>query len=86
MEVVEEDIITISRVAILEQCRADYYADLRDLDRGSIAFRGKQYQQKYPGNYKIEEYFERARHHHRWNVRLRFETPKDKTMFLLRYA
>lgn len=84
--VVEKDIlITTVRGTLADmRSRADYYADLRDLCRGSITKREKQYKQKYPGNYKVEEYFETTRFH--WNVRLRFDSPKDKIMFLLRYA
>jgi len=43
----------------------------------------KSYIKKYPGNYVLEEYLDAKLL--KVQYRLRFETPEDKTMFLLRY-
>ena len=42
------------------------------------------YKDMYPGNYIIDEYFDPAIQ--KFASRLIFETPEDKTVFLLRYA
>lgn len=42
------------------------------------------YKDTYPGNYIIDEYFDPAIQ--KFTSRLIFETPEDKTVFLLRYA
>ena len=43
----------------------------------------ERYSNKYPGNYVLEEYLDSKLL--KVQYRLRFETPEDKTMFLLRY-
>jgi hypothetical protein len=43
----------------------------------------KSYTKRYPGNYVLEEYMDSKLL--KVLYRLRFETPEDKTMFLLRY-
>ena len=43
----------------------------------------KSYIKKYPGNYVLDEYLDAKLL--KVQYRLRFETPEDKTMFLLRY-
>lgn len=38
---------------------------------------------KYPGNYVVEEFYNSKIH--KFDLRLKFDTPADRTMFLLKY-
>jgi hypothetical protein len=40
-------------------------------------------QEKYPGEYIVEEYYNGK--DHRFDLRLKFATPEDEIMFLLKY-
>ena len=40
-------------------------------------------QEKYPGEYIVEEYYDGK--DHCFNLRLKFATPEDEIMFLLKY-
>ena len=39
---------------------------------------------KYPGNYRVEQYFNIEKT--KWDLRLRFDDPKEETMWLLRWS
>ena len=41
-------------------------------------------QKKYPGKYIVEQFYNANRM--KWDLRLRFEDPKEETMWLLRYS
>lgn len=43
----------------------------------------KYMQEKYPGNYQVEEYYNADKM--KWELRLRFEDPREETMWLLRW-
>lgn len=42
------------------------------------------FQNKWPGNYHIEEFFNAKKG--RWDLRLRFADPREETMWLLRWS
>jgi hypothetical protein len=44
----------------------------------------KAYKDTFSGNYDFEEYY--CLEHRRFQHRIRFDTPEDKTIFLLRYG
>ena len=44
----------------------------------------KYMQIKYPGNYKVESYYNAEKM--KWDLRLKFDDPKDKTMWLLKWS
>ena len=44
----------------------------------------KYMQIKYPGNYKVESYYNSDKM--KWDLRLKFDDPKDKTMWLLKWS
>ena len=39
---------------------------------------------KYPGNYTVEQYYNPDKM--KWDLRLRFESPKEETFWLLKYS
>lgn len=41
-------------------------------------------QKKYPGNYKVEEYYNADKM--KWDLRLRFDDPHEETMWLLKWS
>jgi hypothetical protein len=44
----------------------------------------KAYKDAFPGNYTLEEYY--CPKYKKFQYRIRFDTPEDKTIFLLRYG
>jgi hypothetical protein len=44
----------------------------------------KEYKDAFPGNYILEEFY--CEKNMKLQYRIRFDTPQDKTIFLLRYA
>ena len=44
----------------------------------------KYMQAKYPGNYRVEEYYNANKM--KWELRLKFEDPKDETFWLLKWS
>ena len=50
-----------------------------------IVARAEKYMQiKYPGKYCVEQYYNSQRM--RWDLRLRFDDPREETMWLLRWS
>ena len=50
-----------------------------------IVARAEKYMQiKYPGPYRVEQYYNNQKM--MWDLRLRFEDPKEETMWLLRWS
>ena len=49
-----------------------------------VANAEKYMQKKYPGNYTVEQYYNADKM--KWDLRLKFDDPKDKTMWLLRWS
>lgn len=44
----------------------------------------KYMQEKYPGNYRVESYYNVNKM--KWDLRLRFDDPREETMWLLRWS
>lgn len=40
-------------------------------------------QKKYPGNYQVEQYYNADKM--KWDLRLKFDSPKDETFFKVKY-
>lgn len=41
-------------------------------------------QKKYPGNYRVEQYYNADKM--KWDLRLKFNSPKEETFWLLKYS
>jgi hypothetical protein len=52
-------------------------------DEGGVKSK-KAYKDAFPGNYALEEYY--CLKYKKFQHRIRFDTPEDKTTFLLRYG
>ena len=44
----------------------------------------KYMQKKYPGNYRVEEYYNADKM--KWDLRLRFADPREETMWILKWS
>ena len=49
-----------------------------------VANAQKYMQKKYPGPYRVEQFYNADKM--KWDLRLKFEDPKEKTMWLLRWS
>lgn len=65
---------------VLSRERGTYFKDMAD---ASYEPATKRMQQRYPGNYIVEEYYNNKKH--TWDLRLKFDTPEDETWFMLKY-